>query len=168
MTIASIPGTAKEEIATLIPFIEPHLQWWSELKQYTISLKDNSISININLTDKKDRKKNDERDVFAVEKELIKDINFLTQEWYKVASAVQAWWPPQWKPVWVKLVSASSTQFNEMIALAKPMKNISKQQIEQENASHPLLPIHHDNLFCRLIKTNSISPDLHKHKQLLK
>lgn len=124
--VTSKPGTSKEEISKLIPFIEPHLQWRPELKQYTISLKDNEISINIDLTDKKDRKEKKERDVFAVEKELLADLSFLTQEWYKVASAVQRWWPPQWKPVWVKIVSASTNQFGEMITLAKKIESYLK------------------------------------------
>lgn len=124
--ITSKPGTTKEQIATLIPFVEPHLQWRPELKQYIISVKDNALDINIDLTDKKDRTKRKERNVFEVEKAVLADLGFLIQEWYKVASAVQAGWPPQWKPVWVKLISASTAQFGDMIALAKEIETYLK------------------------------------------
>lgn len=124
--ISSKPGTTKEQIETLLPFIEPHLQWRPELKQYVITARDNALEISIDLTDKKERAKRKERNVFEIEKEVLADLDFLTQEWYKVASAVQKWWPPQWKPVGVKLITASTVQFNEMIALAKQIESFLK------------------------------------------
>lgn len=122
ISISNKPWTTKEQIAKLIPYIEPHLQGRSELKQYSITIRDNSLSIGVDLTDKKERQKANQRDVFEVEKQLLDDLQFLVQDGYTVESTVQAWWPPQGKPVGVKLVTNSTSQFNSMVTTAKTIE----------------------------------------------
>lgn len=126
ISVSSLPGTTKERIEQLIPFIEPHLQWWPELKQYTITLRDNTIDIGVDLTDKKERQKAGLRDVFEVEEELLADLQFLIQDGYTVASKVQAGGPPQGKAVGIKLVTSATTQFGDLIVQAKKVEQFLK------------------------------------------
>ena len=126
ITVSSLPWTTKERIQELIPFIEPHLQWWPELKQYTITLRDNTIDIWVDLTDKKERQDKNFRDVFEVEKQLLADLQFLVQDGYTVESKVQAWGPPQGKAIGIKLVTNTTTQFGELIVQAKKVEQFLK------------------------------------------
>jgi multidrug efflux pump subunit AcrB len=126
INISSIPGTTKKRISELIPFIEPHLQGRPELKQYTITVRDNALDISVDLTDKKNRQKAKQRNVFEVEKELLKDLEFIVQDGYTMASVVQAGGPPQWKPVGVKLVTNTTSEFSSMITFAKSIEQYLK------------------------------------------
>lgn len=126
LSISSLPGTTKDRMHTLLPLIEPHLQWREELKQYSITLKDNSIEIAIDLSEAKERQRLWQRDVFEVEKELLSDLEFLVQDGYTIASVVQAGWPPQGKPVWVKLTASSSEYFTSLIQTAKQIEDYLK------------------------------------------
>jgi len=142
INISNKPGTTKEQIAKLIPYIEPHLQGRPELKQYTITIRDNSLQVGVDLTDKKDRQTAKQRDVFDVEKDLLASLQFLVQDGYTVASTVQAWWPPQGKPVGIKLVTNSTNQFNEMIVFAKKIEQYLKtvEWTKNPNISSPDTP----------------------------
>jgi multidrug efflux pump subunit AcrB len=126
ITVSSIPGTTKERISELIPFIEPHLQGRPELKQYTITVRDNALDVAVDLTDKKDRQKANQRNVFEVEKDLLEDLQFIVQDGYTIASVVQAGGPPQGKPVGIKLVTNTSSQFSNMITFAKSIEQYLK------------------------------------------
>lgn len=126
LTVSSKPGTTKEQIYNLVPFIEPHLQWWPELKQYTLTVRDNNLQISVDLIEKKERQKANMKDVFTIEKELIENLQFLVQDWYTITSEIQRWWPPQGKPIGIKLVTTSTSQFGEMIAYAKKIEQFLK------------------------------------------
>jgi len=60
--------------------------------------------------------------VFEVEQDLLADLTFLVQDGYTVTSQVAEDGPPQGKPVGVKLITTSTTNFTQMIATAKKIE----------------------------------------------
>ena len=119
LSVTFPPGTLTQETARVIPLIEATLVDAPELDQYFITASNNRLSVDIDLLDAKERRRAGQRNVFEVESALLEDLQFLLQEGALVDSAVQAWWPPQTKPVGIKLTAQTNTQFPELIEVAK-------------------------------------------------
>ncbi|MBP7847670.1 hypothetical protein KA013_00400 [Patescibacteria group bacterium] len=72
-----------------LPTIEEVIGSLPEVKQYVTTTSNNSISINVDLLSKKERKEQKLRDVFAVESEVLERLQTLEQQGLKVASQVE-------------------------------------------------------------------------------
>jgi multidrug efflux pump subunit AcrB len=112
-------GTITQTTAQAIPLIENIVSTIEELKHYTIQGEQNKITINIQLIEKAIRNKAWLRNVFEVEDYLVEQLGFLIPQGVSIDSAVQAWWPPQWKPVGIKLIAEQNTQFLGLLEVAK-------------------------------------------------
>lgn len=119
MTVSSSPGTTRETMESYLPTIENILSDLPELKQYTTRISNNTISVNVDLLDKNERKREKMRDVFMVESDVLEKLTTLEQQWLKVASTVEGGGPPASKPVWLKLIAQDSGQFAQLIQVAR-------------------------------------------------
>lgn len=119
LTVTTKIGTDTATTAERIPYIEPILSDIPELKLYTVTANNNTISIVVELTDNKKRQKEGLRNVFEVEQDINEKLVFLQQEGLTVASATLAGWPPQAKPIAVKLVADTSDKFATLLDVAK-------------------------------------------------
>ena len=117
--VTAKPWTSTETMAKLVPSIEKVVSNLPEVDQYTVTTKLNVSTIAIQLLDKEDRSDKWLRTVFDVEKQTLKDLQFLVQKWYRVETKVQEWWPPQAKPVWIDLIAQSPEQFSQLVDTAK-------------------------------------------------
>ena len=112
-------GTTTEQTAEYIPLVENVLSAIPELDEYTINVSNNRLSATIELIDLDERVAQWLREVFEVEKEVIENLEFLAREWLTVESLVEQWWPPQGKPVGIKLVADETKAFPELVRVAK-------------------------------------------------
>lgn len=118
ITVTKQSWTITEVTSEFIPFIENVLTGYPEIKQFTTSVDDNIIRVNVDLLEKQERKKANQRDVFAVESAVLSDLQVLEQQWLKVASLVEWWGPPAAKPVWLKLIATDASQFSDLLSVA--------------------------------------------------
>lgn len=117
--VENVPWSTTEQTASYIPFVENELSSMEELDQYTISVNGNRLSASIELMDLKEREKKWLREVFEIEKEVIENLDFLTKEWLTVESLVEQGWPPQEKPVWLRITADDNTKFSALVQIAK-------------------------------------------------
>ena len=117
--IENAPWSTTQSTWVIIPRVEQILADIPELKQYSISVSDNTLSATIELLDLDERTSQGLRDVFEVEKEALAQLETLTSEWYIVESLVEQWWPPQWKPVGLNLTADDNTKFSQLVVIAK-------------------------------------------------
>ena len=118
VTVTWKVGTNTQVMEQHIQFIENILKDEPEIESFTTRTLDNSISVNVDLLDKAERKRNDMRDVFSVESDILSQLWPLEEQWLKVASAVQWGGPPAAKPVWLKLIASQNSQFNTLQEVA--------------------------------------------------
>lgn len=118
VTITAQQGTTTQGMTEHLPFIEEVIGSFPETKQFSTTIDANTITILVDLVNKKERKKQWMRDVFAVEQEVLKRFEQLEQRWLKVASQVEGGWPPPSKPVWLKLIAENSEQFSQLLEIA--------------------------------------------------
>lgn len=114
-TLTSKKGTTSDAMEKTIVEVDKILASVPEVKTYYYSIKNNVVSISVELLRKDDRK----RDSFQIEKDLNVKLDFLLSKWIKVESAVEAWWPPGWKAVGIKLIADSNEKFATLINVAK-------------------------------------------------
>ncbi len=118
VTVAGKEWSITQVMQQYIPLIEKVVSSMPEVKQYTTTTNENNISINIDLLNKKDRKKEHLRDVFAVESEVLKLLKPLEEAGLKVSSQVEWGGPPPAKPIWLKLITDDSEQFAQLLVIA--------------------------------------------------
>ncbi len=92
---------------------------YKEVKYFTVSVKDNTASVTIQLYKRAEREKLKQLSVFDLEKLISKDLQKYEALWLKVNSEVLKNWPPWSKSVWLKLVAEKSEQLPELIDVAK-------------------------------------------------
>ncbi len=90
-----------DEVLTKIP----------EVKVYYTKVLGNSVSVYIDLTDKKIRQKNKELSAWKLEKVLEEKFKYLRWEWLELTVAAMKWGPPSWAAVWIKLTVNSAKNF---------------------------------------------------------
>jgi len=117
--VENVPGATTEQTATYIPLVEQQLSQIPELDQYSITVNGNTLNSTIELIDLDERVKSWMREVFDIEKQTIENLEYLTREWLVVESVVEQWWPPQGKPVWLKLTADDNTKFSQLVVVAK-------------------------------------------------
>jgi len=119
LEVKNTPWATTEQTAAYVPLIESTLSWVPELEQYSINVNGSRLDATIELTDLAERNKKWQRDVFEVESQVLEDLQFLAQEWLTVESVIDEWWPPQEKPVGIKLVTDDNTKFSQLVQVAK-------------------------------------------------
>ncbi len=118
LTVTGKEWTTTQAMYQYLPTIEEVIGSLPEVKQYVTTTSNNSISINVDLLSKKERKEQKLRDVFAVESEVLERLQTLEQQGLKVASQVEWWGPPPAKPIGLKLIAENSEQFSELLTIA--------------------------------------------------
>lgn len=111
-----------EKMFERAPYIQPILSEYKEIDHYTLSVQGNKLSLWVELIDQKERKKAWLLNVFELEKEINSRLAFLQQEWLAVESLALRWWPPQAKPVALKLTTEDNNKFTELLETAKLVK----------------------------------------------
>lgn len=119
LEVENVPGASTADTAQYLPFVEAELSQIPELDQYNLSVNGNRIDATIELTDLADREAAGLRDVFEVEQDVLANLDYLTNEWLVIESVVDEWWPPQEKPVGIKLVTDDNSKFSQLIQVAK-------------------------------------------------
>ncbi len=102
------------------------------LKHYIITTNPSDISIAVILENKEDR----DLDSFEVQDIVMKKLSYLNEQWYKVESKVQAWWPPTGKAVGIKLVAIDKTKLNALKAVSIDFEEYLKSLTGTVNVSN--------------------------------
>lgn len=133
-------GTVDDVTMTYVPEIRDVLSDVLEVKYYTIDVSWDTISARLELFKKDERRKycgiryNAMRSLWRdispcmrlsdeVEKQVADGLSFLSERWVDVAVSVQAWWPPAWAAVWVKLVAQENSQLETLIEVSKDFED---------------------------------------------
>lgn len=95
-----------------------------EVKSYQIDINKTQIDLLVILTKKDLRTRNS----FDIQDEVFEKLTYLKEAGYKVEWKVRAWWPPQGKPVGIKLVADSSFQLNELKRISLDFEEFLKAQ----------------------------------------
>lgn len=104
-------GTSEKYLERYLWELEDNLSKIPELLSYWINISKSKISVDVNILKKKDRK----RDVAKIEDDILSSLKYLEQNWLDVSVLTQTDWPPSssWA-VWVKLVSVTSSKFDDL------------------------------------------------------
>ena len=102
-----------------------------ELKSYFYTIDNNTVDVTIEIVDKDNRK----RDSFVIEQELVNNTKYLTTHWLKVESKVEAWGPPSWKALGVKLIANSNDKFSLLLDVAQDFEIFLNKQAGTKNVS---------------------------------
>lgn len=119
VTVESKDGKNEDSLEPYVNDLQNVFSWIEEVKNYYISIDGNKLSAQVELLKKDERLDRDLRMSNLVEKEISSKVAFLKQDWLKVESAVQAWWPPSWKAVWIKILASSSKDLDELVRVSK-------------------------------------------------
>lgn len=121
--VSAKEGTTTETMINYTPVIDQTLTKIQEIKAYYYTIKDNAIDINVELLKKTEREEQNLRNSFQVEEEINNKLKPLTSAWLRVATKVQAGWPPAGKAVGIKLIADSNEQFATLMNVAKDFEN---------------------------------------------
>lgn len=119
ISIKSQAWTSTESMQKYVPEIEKKVNKYEEIKVYYIKVKDNQITLNIQLTNHLERERLGQRTVFEIENLISKDMEYLKSLWLKVSSETAKNGPPSWLPVWIKLIASSSKYLDELKQVAQ-------------------------------------------------
>ncbi|NDK10237.1 efflux RND transporter permease subunit [Candidatus Gracilibacteria bacterium] len=122
INIEAQTGTDEKSLEKFIPQIENTISSFPELKVYYVTVKGNSMSVYVELTDAIQREDDGLRDVFEVEEEILAGLDSLVSAGLKVEIATQANGPPTGAPVGVKLNAASSNDIGILKEVANDFK----------------------------------------------
>lgn len=89
-----------------------------EVKVFSLFVKNEEITVAVELFDKDLRDLKWLRDSFKVENQISNELKVLTNYWLNVESKVEAWWPPAWSPVWIKLLAETNKSFDDLLKVA--------------------------------------------------
>lgn len=125
MTITPPDGKKIEDMQNEIEFIEKTFSWLKEVDNYTLSIKETGISWWLNFIPQEQRKKEWLMDNTQLQKELTNILNKkLKPLWYNVW--VRAWMRWRWwasLPIWIKLITDNSDNYEELISVAEDFEN---------------------------------------------
>lgn len=112
-------GQITEKTVEDLIWIEWALVGYPEVEYSNITISKNKANIAVQLTKKKIRQSNDERDVYAIEKDILLKLSFYEQKWYSVTSEIQENGPPSGKAIGIKLVADSPEWLDSLIQVSK-------------------------------------------------
>jgi multidrug efflux pump len=118
-TIQGKPGQSKERLIPYTEIIDSVASSIPEVKAYYYTILDNTITLNIELFEKSDRK----RSSFEIEEELTQKLQILQSKGLEVSIQVQAGWPPSVKPVGIKLIANTNQDFRTLQEVATEFEN---------------------------------------------
>lgn len=125
MSITPPDWTKMEDISKHISFIENSFSSLVEIDNYTLRITESVIDWNINLTSSSERMVKDLMDNTSVQENLTKKLNEeLKPYWYNVW--VKAWRRWRWwasSPVWIKLVTDNSDNYQTLIEVSEDFEN---------------------------------------------
>lgn len=111
--------TDVSKMANIVSGVDLFISQIPELKSYTIAIQNTTVDISLALVNKEDR----DRDSFAIQSYVESGLSYLTTQWYKFEWKVQAWWPPTWKAVGIKLVANNKKLLTELKNVSKDFEN---------------------------------------------
>ncbi|MDD3302890.1 MAG: efflux RND transporter permease subunit [Candidatus Gracilibacteria bacterium] len=112
-------GLKTEVMYDKVKNLDKILGKYKEINYYTISVKNNSVSVTVQLFKKAEREKLKERSVFEIEKLLSKDLEIYENMGLKVTTEALKSGPGGSKAVGIKLTTEKSEQLSELIDTAK-------------------------------------------------
>jgi len=120
--ISTKEWTDNESLRKYLPIIDEAISKYPELKVYYNTISGNKIDSYIELLEPKKRKKAWLKSVFEIETLILDDLKLLEQYGLSVSIKTQTWWPPTWKPVWIKLIATNSNQVTLLKEVAEEFK----------------------------------------------
>lgn len=126
MSIEAKTWMNKEALTEYIPQVETFIKKYEELKVFYINLSWNKINVSVELTDAKQRQKDNKRDVFTIEKLITDDFKYFETKGLKVSVETLKWGPPSWSAVWIKLVVLDNTMLPILRNVAKEFESYVK------------------------------------------
>lgn len=126
ISIEAKTGTDKETLKEYIPQVETFVKKYDELKVFYINLSWNRISVSVELSDAKQRQKDDKRDVFTIEKLMAEDFKYFETKGLKVSVETLKWGPPSWSAVGIKLIVSDNTMLPTLRNVAKEFEAYTK------------------------------------------
>lgn len=111
----NIPSDMKQEIN----FIEDYVSNLVEVKDYTLSISKNTISISMNLTESAFRLKNNQLTNTDLQLNIVDTFKKeFSSAWYTVWSKWSRRWPWSADPVWIYLTTSNWVLYNQLIELS--------------------------------------------------
>lgn len=107
-------GRNSESMEKYIATLEKKLSEVPEIKNFKINVSWNKISSNVELFKKDYRENAWLKNSFKVEKDISDKLEIFREDWLKVTTKVEVWWPPSGKAVWIKLVAESTLYLKEL------------------------------------------------------
>lgn len=118
ISVSSKEGTVTDAMKKYTKEITTDLQEIPEIKVFSLSVKDNEITVAVELFDKDIRDEKLLRNSFEVEKEISEKLSIFTTYGLTVESKVQSWGPPAGSPVGIKLIAETNKWFQDLIRVA--------------------------------------------------
>ena len=131
-TITSPEWTTTQKMVIVATWMDRLISSIPELKSYTISVENNQIDIATILVKKAQRS----RDSFAIQADIENKLAYLKKLWYRVEWKVQAWWPPTWKAVGIKLVANDKSQLAQLTKTASDFEEYLRSQTGTVNVAN--------------------------------
>ncbi len=114
MTIETREWASEDSLEKFIPIIDQVISVHPELKVYNNTISGNSISTYIELTNSVTRQALGQKSAFEIEQIISQWLAQLESYGLSVSVKTQAWWPPAWKAVWIKLIANSSDKIDQL------------------------------------------------------
>ncbi len=121
--ISAREGTDTNAMTQYMSTIDNAISQIPEVKTYSYTIDNETITLWVELFKKTVRDKEKLRSSFDVETEITEKLALLTAQWLQVSIAVQAWWPPSGKAVWIKLIADSNEKFGTLMEVAQEFEN---------------------------------------------
>ena len=135
MSIQGQTGSNKESLVWYIDDIEAVVSSYPEMKVYYVTLSGSEITVYIELTDAKIREDLWQKDVFAIETEILEKLKILESDGLLVEVATVENGPPAGSPVGVKLNANSSKDIDTLKTVANDFKTFLQSLDGTKNVS---------------------------------
>lgn len=126
IAIESKTWTDKDSLEKYLSDVDYAVSKYPEISVYNSTISWNTISTSITLIDKFFRQDNWMKNVFEIEELILKDLEKLESNWLKVSVKSLEWWPPAWKPVWIKLIASDNKKLIELKKVAEEFETYLK------------------------------------------
>lgn len=125
-------GSTTESLLPLAPKLNQIISDIPELRNYSIEVRNNTISISIRLVKKSER----ERNSFEVQEDVNSKLAYLNWLGYKVESKVQEWGPPAGKAIGIQLIADDTELLSELKSTSLEFENFLKSLTGTTNVSN--------------------------------
>lgn len=115
--------TVTDAMLRYIPTIDTAVSSIPEVKNFSYTINNDSITLLVELFKKTQREDQGMRNSFDVESQITQNLKWLTSQWLTVSVQVQAGGPPTGKAVWVKLLADSNERFATLMLVAKDFQD---------------------------------------------